>query len=66
MPYFPTAPWPLTHFLVQILGSAYLLGSNPEQLGILYDEEAKTLEPWKDSPNEISRHDWRDFLGDGR
>lgn len=29
----------------------------------IYDAEAKHLEPWKDSPGEIAKHDWRDFLG---
>jgi hypothetical protein len=47
-----------------ILSSAYLLGANAEQLQHIYDEEAKELEPWQDSPAEISDSDWRDFLGD--
>ncbi|KAK4988051.1 hypothetical protein LTR50_004167 [Elasticomyces elasticus] len=46
-----------------ILGSAYLLGASPEQLNTIYDEESKVLEPWEDSPGEISKHDWKDFLG---
>ncbi|KZF23838.1 hypothetical protein L228DRAFT_246686 [Xylona heveae TC161] len=52
--------------LPHILGSAYILGAGPLQLGNIYDEESKTLEKWEDSPNEVSRHDWRDYLGDKR
>jgi len=29
----------------------------------IYEKESKDLEPWEDSPSEISRHDWRDYLG---
>lgn len=50
----------------QILGSAYILGANADQLHNVYDEESKGLEPWEDSPSEVSRSDWRSFLGDGR
>ncbi|TIA62648.1 general substrate transporter [Aureobasidium pullulans] len=46
-----------------ILGSAYFLGANVDQLLDLYEKESKNLEPWQDSPSEISRHDWRDYLG---
>ncbi|KAL1839017.1 hypothetical protein VTJ49DRAFT_1992 [Mycothermus thermophilus] len=49
-----------------ILCSAYHLGATPQQLYHIYDEEAKTLEPWKDSPSELAQDDWRDFLGDKR
>jgi hypothetical protein len=49
-----------------LLGSAYLLGADVNQLQKIYDEEAKELEEWKDSPAEISDADWRDFLGDKR
>jgi len=49
-----------------ILCSAYVLGANPQQLYHIYDEEAKDLEPWKDSPSEVLEEDWRDFLGDKR
>ena len=47
-----------------LLGSAYLLGADADQLQTIYDEESKELEAWKDSPGEISDNDWRDFLGD--
>jgi hypothetical protein len=49
-----------------LLGSAYLFGANVEQMHHIYDEESKELEPWSDSPAEISDADWRDFLGDKR
>ncbi|KAI1379388.1 hypothetical protein F4677DRAFT_408833 [Hypoxylon crocopeplum] len=49
-----------------ILGSAYLLGADVQQLHKLYDVEAQTLEPWKSSPAEIVQDDWRDFLGDAK
>lgn len=52
--------------MVHILCSAYLLGASPEQLHHIYDIEAKSLEPWKESPQEIAENDWRDFLGDKR
>lgn len=46
-----------------ILGSAYILGADADQLNHIYDVESKNLESWKDSPGEIAKHDWRDFLG---
>ncbi|KAI9756167.1 MAG: ER membrane complex subunit 3 [Chaenotheca gracillima] len=49
-----------------ILGSAYLYGADPDHLNTIYDKESKELEPWKDSPGEISKHDWRDYLGERR
>ena len=30
----------------------------------IYEKEHQELEPWEDSPGEISTFDWRDFLGD--
>ena len=50
--------------LPHILGSAYLLGANVQQLHKIYDVEAQELEPWKSSPAEVVEDDWRDFLGD--
>jgi len=47
-----------------ILSSAYILGAGHDELQHIYSEEAKELEPWQDSPGEISENDWRDFLGD--
>ncbi|KAI9740364.1 MAG: hypothetical protein M1834_004943 [Cirrosporium novae-zelandiae] len=47
-----------------ILGSSYLLGADVDQLNAIYDKEAEVLEPWEDSPEEISRSDWRYYLGD--
>ncbi|KAF3804767.1 hypothetical protein GCG54_00004036 [Colletotrichum gloeosporioides] len=49
-----------------ILGSAYLLGANDKQLQDLYEIETKDLEPWTESPDEVTEDDWRDFLGDKR
>ncbi|KAF1951860.1 hypothetical protein CC80DRAFT_552930 [Byssothecium circinans] len=46
-----------------ILGSAYILGGTSEHLNDIYERESETLEPWRDSPGEISQDDWRDFLG---
>ncbi len=47
-----------------ILGSAYIFGCDADHLNRIYDsEEADGLVPWEDSPGEIARHDWRDFLG---
>ncbi|QIW97112.1 hypothetical protein AMS68_002630 [Peltaster fructicola] len=46
-----------------ILGSAYILGAESDDLQEIYDAEAQSLEPWADAPGEISKHDWRDFLG---
>lgn len=47
----------------QILASAYILGASPDQLTKIYEVESAELEPWHDSPSEISKEDWRDFLG---
>ena len=49
--------------VLQLLGSAYILGSEPEHLNEIYDHESEELEKWKDSPGEISTYDWRDYLG---
>lgn len=46
-----------------ILGSAYLLGATDKQLQELYEIETKELEPWTESPAEVTEDDWRDFLG---
>ncbi|KAL9099644.1 MAG: hypothetical protein Q9163_004885 [Psora crenata] len=47
-----------------ILGSAYLLGAARAHLDEIYEKESKELEPWQDSPGEISTYDWREYLGD--
>ncbi|KAH8162687.1 hypothetical protein CIB48_g5551 [Xylaria polymorpha] len=49
-----------------ILSSAYLLGASDTQLHKIYDVEAQELEPWKPSPAEVTKDDWRAFLGDKR
>lgn len=46
-----------------ILGSAFLFGANVDQMQHIYDVESKELEPWHDSPAEITEADWREFLG---
>jgi hypothetical protein len=46
-----------------VLSTAYILGADVDHLQHIYDQEAKELEPWHDSPDEVSGHDWRDFLG---
>ncbi|KAF1996725.1 hypothetical protein P154DRAFT_525417 [Amniculicola lignicola CBS 123094] len=46
-----------------ILGSSYILGGTSEHLNEIYDKEVEELEPWVDSPAEITSEDWREFLG---
>ncbi|EMC93233.1 hypothetical protein BAUCODRAFT_113365 [Baudoinia panamericana UAMH 10762] len=46
-----------------ILGSAYIFGADSDQLNHIYDAESKHLESWHDSPGEIAKHDWREYLG---
>ncbi|KAK8212258.1 hypothetical protein HDK77DRAFT_382195 [Phyllosticta capitalensis] len=46
-----------------ILGSAFILGSNPDHLREIFKAEAETLEPWTDSPGEITEANWREHLG---
>ncbi|KAL9586291.1 MAG: hypothetical protein Q9212_001009 [Teloschistes hypoglaucus] len=45
------------------LGSAYLMGADSNHLNNVYDQESKELEPWHDSPGEISTSDWREYIG---
>lgn len=47
----------------QILSSAFLQGADADDLNRVYEAESKLLEPWTDSPSEISTDDWRDYLG---
>jgi hypothetical protein len=49
--------------LPHILGSAYILGADSDQLNHISEAESKQLEHWDDSPGEIARFDWREFLG---
>ncbi|EKD16228.1 uncharacterized protein L3040_009532 [Drepanopeziza brunnea f. sp. 'multigermtubi'] len=49
-----------------LLGSAYLLGADADQLNNIYDGESERLEEWKNSPAEVTEKDWREFLGDKR
>ena len=46
-----------------ILSSAYIFGADSDQLNHIYEAESKSLDRWSDSPGEISRHDWREYLG---
>lgn len=39
------------------------MGATHEHLNDIYEKESEELEPWHDSPGEISKDDWRDFLG---
>ncbi len=52
--------------LPHILCSAYHFGAESKQLYHIYDVESKSLEPWKESPSELTQDDWRDYLGDKR
>lgn len=50
--------------LPHLLGSAYILGADAEHLNDVYDSESQSgLVPWEDSPGEVSRDDWRAYLG---
>ncbi|KAN0074045.1 Protein of unknown function (DUF4243) domain containing protein [Elaphomyces granulatus] len=49
--------------LPHVLSSAYLLGATTDDLNRIYDIDSRNLDPWSDSPGEISPHDWRDYLG---
>ncbi|KAK7526913.1 uncharacterized protein IWZ02DRAFT_444902 [Phyllosticta citriasiana] len=46
-----------------VLGSAYILGSSPDHLKEIFKIESETLEPWTDSPGEITEDNWRQFWG---
>ncbi|KAI5302238.1 hypothetical protein KEM56_000885, partial [Ascosphaera pollenicola] len=43
--------------------SAYLLGADGSHLNKLYEGESQPLSRWAESPSEIIRDDWRDYLG---
>lgn len=49
----------------QLLTTSYLNGAIGEELNELYETVSETLalDPWVDSPGEISLDDWRDYLG---
>ncbi|KAF7588849.1 hypothetical protein BBP40_005096 [Aspergillus hancockii] len=46
-----------------ILTSSFLQGADADDLNRVYEAESKLLDPWVDSPSEISTYDWRDYLG---
>jgi len=52
--------------MTHILGSAYILGANVDQLQKIYDVESKELEEWQESPGEITDQDWNKYLGERR
>jgi hypothetical protein len=41
----------------------YMLGADADDLNRIYDVQSRFLDPWSDSPGEISSFDWRDYLG---
>lgn len=43
-----------------------MFGAAPQRLFDIYEVECKTLEPWVDSPHEVTRVDWNRWLGDKR
>lgn len=52
--------------LPHALGAAFRFSPDhctSQHLNAIYDDEKKDLEPWRDSPSEIARHDWRTQLG---
>lgn len=42
------------------------MNSTTEHLDDVYAAESEDLDPWVDSPGEVSTYDWRDFLGKPR
>ncbi|ODM15120.1 hypothetical protein SI65_09359 [Aspergillus cristatus] len=46
-----------------LLSSAWVQGADADELHRLYETECLVMEPWVDSPGEVSLDDWRDFLG---
>ena len=42
------------------------MNSTAEHLDDIYTSESKELDPWVDSPGEVSTYDWRDYLGNPR
>ncbi|KAF8426319.1 MGS207 protein [Tirmania nivea] len=56
--------FPFHNHIVHLLGTAYLFGADEKQLHDLYEREDKDIDPWKDSPGEVTGGDWRRYLGD--
>ena len=48
-------------YISQILGSAYILGAPSKHLEDIYEEDSRSLEPWRESPGEISADDRREY-----
>lgn len=57
-------PLPYHNHLPHVLGTAYLMGAEAPYLQELYDEVGRELSPWIDSPHEIAKDEWREWLGD--
>lgn len=49
--------------IFQLLSAAYLQGADADDLTRVYETESKLLDPWVDSPAEITADDWREHLG---
>lgn len=56
--------FPFHNHVPHLLGSAYLFGADDKQLHDLYEREDAEIDPWKDSPGEVTGGDWRRYLGD--
>ncbi|KAF8418765.1 hypothetical protein BGX38DRAFT_1242570 [Terfezia claveryi] len=56
--------FPFHNHVVHLLGTAYLFGADEKQLHDLYEREEGDIDPWKDSPWEVTGGDWRRYLGD--
>lgn len=50
-------------FLSHLVISVYLLGANADQITQLCDGFQGVREQWEQAPSEVTKHDWRDFLG---
>ncbi|GKZ85967.1 hypothetical protein AnigIFM56816_000815 [Aspergillus niger] len=48
---------------IKILSSAYLLGAGTSDLERMYEAEIRGLEPWTDSPSDVTPENWRDCVG---
>ncbi|KAJ5594490.1 uncharacterized protein N7459_000698 [Penicillium hispanicum] len=46
-----------------LLTAAFLQGADADDLTRVYESECKLLDPWVDSPAEVTVEDWRDYLG---
>ena len=42
------------------------MDGSAEHMDDVYASESEELDPWVDSPSEVSTYDWRDYLGNPR